>query len=221
MSGVRSNYLIMPMGSPEIQDRGSIIRGMSESTSELKKQLRKSCREIRSSLGEENRQEASLKICRLIENWSIFQGSGVVLVYLPMRGEVNLLPLMEKCKEKTWLVPRIKQHGSMNLHPYDPQRLVRHPFGMLEPDASLPIIPANQVELVLTPGLAYDRQGWRLGYGGGFYDRFFSQQKGCLRAGITFQALLQTDLPHNEQDMPMQFLVSEGGIMELFPKTPG
>lgn len=172
-------------------------------------------------MGEDYRQKASLVICKHLETWILFQKSDVILVYLPMRNEVNLLPLLNNNPNKSWLVPRILENGSMMFHPYDPDRLICHQYGMLEPDPSLPIIPANQVELVLTPGLAYDLHGWRLGYGGGFYDRFLSQQKDCIRMGVTFRALLQPDLPHNEYDIPMQYLVTEDGVKDLFPIIPG
>lgn len=194
---------------------------MPDNITELKKQIRKSCRELRTSLGENYRQKASLVICKHLETWTLFQKSEVILVYLPMRGEVDLLPLLKNNTDKSWLVPRITENGSMRFHSYDPDRLIRHQYGMLEPDPSLPIIPANQVELVLTPGLAYDLHGWRLGYGGGFYDRFLSQQKDCIRMGVTFQALLQPELPHNEYDMPMQYLVTEDGVIDLIPIIPG
>lgn len=193
---------------------------MSDNIPELKKQLRKSCREIRASLGEDYHQNASLRICRHIEAWPVFQEATVILTYLPMHAEVDLLPLMENNSQKTWLVPRILPQSRMFFHPYDPGRLVRHQFGMLEPDPALPVIPANQVELVLTPGLAYDLHGWRLGYGGGFYDRFLSEQRTCISIGVTYQALLQTDLPHLEYDVQVQYFVTEDGVKSPSFTTP-
>lgn len=194
---------------------------MPENIAEIKKHLREKCRGIRASLDEKSRHEASLMICGHLENWDVFQGKNLILTYLPMRAEVSLLPLMINNPDKSWLVPRITENGSMVFHPYDPDHLVRHQFGMLEPDTTLPIIDANQVELALTPGLAFDLHGWRLGYGGGFYDRFLSQQKDCIRMGVTYQALLQIDLPHSDHDIPMQYLVTEDGVSELYRDDPG
>jgi len=170
--------------------------------------------------GEHYQHEASLMICRNIEAWSVFQESAVILSYLPMQAEVDLLSLMENNPQKKWLVPRILSQGRMLFHPYDPGRLLRHRFGMLEPDPVLPVIPADQVELVLTPGLAYDVCGWRLGYGGGFYDRFLSGQQMLVSLGVTYQALLQTDLPHQDYDVPVQYLVTENGVESSLTRTP-
>ena len=188
---------------------------MRDNIPELKKQLRQSSREKRTSLGKDYQHKASLEICHNIEAWSVFQRAVVILSYLPMNGEVDLLSLMENNPQKKWLVPRILPQGLMLFHPYDAGRLVRHRFGMLEPDPALPVIPADQVELVLTPGIAYDQYGWRLGYGGGFYDRFLSGQQSLVSLGITYQALLQTDLPHQDYDVPVQYIVSENGVKSV------
>lgn len=208
------------MGCPEMPLARSIITGMPENIPKLKKQLRQSCREIRASLGQDYQHKASLMICRHIEAWSVFQKAAVILSYLPMLAEVDLLSLMENNPQKNWLVPRILTQGRMIFHPYDPERLLQHRFGMLEPDPALPVIPADQVELVLTPGLAYDQHGWRLGYGGGFYDRFLSGQHTLVSLGVTYQALLQTNLPHQEYDVPVQYLVTENGVKSFSIDTP-
>lgn len=193
---------------------------MTDTISEIKKRLRQSCLEKRTSLGEDYQHQASLMICRNIEAWSVFQEAAVILSYLPMTDEVDLLPLVENNPQKNWLVPRILLQGRMQFHPYDPGRLIRHRFGMLEPDPSLPVIPAEQVELVLAPGLAYDRRGWRLGYGGGFYDRFLSGQQTLVSLGVIYQALLLPDLPHQEYDVPVQYIVTENGVESSLTRTP-
>ena len=203
----------------ETEDRGSIIMKMAEKIPDLKKGLRKNCRGVRASLDEKKRDEASRLICKFIERWSVFNRSNIILAYLPMRAEVDLSVLLADHQEKTWLVPRILEDGEMFFHLYDPDRLIRHPFGMLEPDATLPSIPADRVELALIPGLAYDLRGWRLGYGGGFYDRFLSKQPKCIRLGVTFQALVLPDVPHQENDVAMQYLVTEDGLNEINPPS--
>jgi 5-formyltetrahydrofolate cyclo-ligase len=63
------------------------------------------------------------------------------------------------------------------------------------------------------PGLAFDRAGWRLGYGGGYFDRFL-QDFGGVSVGAVFQALLLDSLPHGEYDVPMQWLVMEGELIK-------
>jgi 5-formyltetrahydrofolate cyclo-ligase len=186
---------------------------MPQTTAEEKQQLRQLCRQIRRDLGEEVRARASQAICAQIERWEEFQHAQSLLAYLPIKAEVDLRPLLERHPEKHFALPRIlpEAEGRMVFHPYDPARLVRHPFGMDEPAADLPLVPENEIELCLTPGLAYDRQGWRLGYGGGYYDRFLSRFTG-VSLGVVFQALLLESIPHGEFDVPVGWVVTEAGL---------
>ena len=98
----------------------------------------------------------------------------------------------------------------MGFHAYDPDRLTRHAYGMLEPDSGCPVIRPQEIRLVLAPGLAFDGNGWRLGYGGGFYDRFLSNFQG-RSAGIAYQALLLDHIPHAGHDIPVHYLITETG----------
>jgi 5-formyltetrahydrofolate cyclo-ligase len=183
------------------------------STAEQKNQLRKHCRQIRQTLMEPVREQASLAICAHIANWSVFQNARVILTYMPIKAEVDLRPLLKEYPQKSWVLPRIvpEAEHTMSFHAYDPHQLVRHRFGMDEPAASLPFISPDVIELALVPGLAYDRSGWRLGYGGGYYDRFLVDFSGTS-LGIAFNDLLFDSLPHGEFDVPVQWLVTESGL---------
>lgn len=179
----------------------------------LKRELRRQYLERRGTLEETIRETASRAICRHIEKWRIFQQSDVILTYLPMRGEVDLSSLLTRYPQKHWLAPRLlpERKGWMALHPYDPDRLVRHAFGMLEPAADLPEVEPAAVHLALVPAVAYDRRGWRLGYGGGYFDRFLQGFQG-VSLGVTYEALLLDELPHTGHDMPVDWIVTEAGI---------
>lgn len=191
---------------------------MPDHSPNLKAQLRQQCLETRKALGKETRAQASQGICAHIGDWRLFQRSSVILTYLPMRGEVDLRPLLERHPEKRWLLPRIlpEEGNRMALHPYDPERLVRHTFGMEEPDARLPEIPPDEVQLVLVPGLAYDRRGWRLGYGGGYFDRFLKGFSGTS-LGVIYQSLLLDSIPHHQYDMPVDWVATESGLYQVSP----
>jgi 5-formyltetrahydrofolate cyclo-ligase len=188
---------------------------MSDSLTETKSQLRQQCRKLRASLGEENRTRASQSICEQLESWTIFQHSHSILTYMPIKNEVNLTPLLTRHPEKRWLLPRIlsEEEHRMVFHPYDAARLVRHPFGMAEPAADLPTVPPETIQLAFVPGLAFDRRGWRLGYGGGYFDRFLKNFAG-VSAGIIFQVLLLDEIPRGPFDVPMQWIVTELGVTQ-------
>jgi len=171
-----------------------------------KYELRKRCHEIRSSLPADLRMEASQAICSLLKSWPLFQDAGTILTYMPIKSEVDLTLLLESYPQKRWVLPRILpgEEHRMLFHLYDPQRLVRHPFGMDEPAADLPTIAP------------LDSHGWRLGYGGGYFDRFLRDFPG-ISVGIVFQDLLVESVPHDRYDIPMHWLVTETGLFQCQP----
>jgi 5-formyltetrahydrofolate cyclo-ligase len=187
---------------------------MSKLIFEQKFGLRQECRAIRKSLCEETRARASLAICERLENWDIFQQSETVLTYMPIKSEANLTLLLGRCPQKRWILPRIipEEDHRMVFQPYDANRLVRHPFGMAEPAPDLPVISPEEIQLALVPGLAFDRHGWRLGYGGGYFDRFLKAFKG-VSVGVVFQTLLLDQVPHGRFDVPMQWIITENELL--------
>ncbi|NJD59313.1 MAG: 5-formyltetrahydrofolate cyclo-ligase [Anaerolineales bacterium] len=193
----------------------NIVENQQANIATQKRQLRRRCRQIREELGETARQQASQSICAWIENWPVFEASDTILTYMPMAGEVDLTQLMERHAHKQWVLPRIITEGihQMVFHPYQPGKLVSHPFGMQEPSADLPVIPPGDIQLALVPGVAFDQQGWRLGYGGGYFDRFLNKFAG-VSLGVAFQAVLFDQLPHGENDIRVQWIVTEIGLLE-------
>ena len=192
---------------------------MNEILFQHKSRLRSQCRALRKSLGDEKRAQISLDICRRIEGWHVFRHSVTILTYMPIKSEADLTPLLERHPQKRWILPRIipEEGYRMVFHPYDPKRLIHHPFGMPEPAPDLPMIAPDEIELTLAPGLAFDRLGHRLGYGGGYFDRFLENFRG-VSAGVVFQDLLLGSVPHGAHDIPMQWIVTEH---ELFAVCRG
>jgi 5-formyltetrahydrofolate cyclo-ligase len=178
---------------------------------EAKKQLRALCRQRRDELGEDHRQQASERICDSIPEWPAFRSARVVFAYLPIKGEVDLRPLIDASPEATWAIPRIVRTPVRRLvfHAYLPDRLIPHRYGMLEPDPALPEIEPEQADLILVPGLAFTRSGYRLGYGGGYYDQLLSTPRRAATLGACFQVQLVDEIPHDLHDIPVGNLVTE------------
>ncbi len=132
---------------------------------------------------------------------------------MPIKSEADLTPLLERHPQKKWILPRIipEEDHRMVFHPYDAEHLVRHPFGMVEPTPDSPIVAPEEIQLALVPGLAVDRHGWRLGYGGGYFDRFLKEFSG-VSVGVVFHALLLHEVPHTPLDVPVQWIVTENAI---------
>ena len=89
--------------------------------------------------------------------------------------------------------------------------LIRHPYGMLEPGPDCPLIPPDQIDLVLVPGLAFDRSGGRLGRGGGYYDRWLAGFSG-ITAALCRDGLLMEAIPRLPHDLGVDLVVTETGL---------
>lgn len=178
-----------------------------------KRRLREEFCNLRECLPLEDVQVASAAICRHLAGWPILREAGVVMAYLAFRNEPDLGPLFAMLPHIRWVLPRIEGRN-LAVRPYDPARLVRHPYGMLEPAAELPVIDPAVIDIVLVPGVAFDRRGGRLGFGGGFYDRFLPTTP-ALRVGVTFDACLVDELPCTGADQRMDWIVTPGGLIEV------
>ena len=191
----------------------------STALSSYKANLRERFRALRESMVPEQVRANSLAVCRQLAGWAILQQAHTVLTYLAFRNELDTSSLFGLLPEVRWLIPRVF-HGNLVLHRYDPARLVRHRFGMLEPAPQLPTVEPAEVDLVLTPGVAFDRRGCRLGFGGGFYDRFLPTT-GALRVGVTYDSCLVDELPASERDQRMHWVVTPTQMMHCAPLWPG
>ena len=179
---------------------------------ERKVELRRHFCDLREILAGEDLVSASTAICRRLASWTLLQAARTVLTYLAFRNEIDLSPLFRILPHICWAVPRV-EGMAMTIHPYDPTRLVRHRFGMLEPEPALPEIAPGEIDVVLVPGVAFDWRGGRMGFGGGYYDRFLPTTP-APRVGITYDSCLVDTLPCGEHDQRMDWIVTPDG---LFP----
>lgn len=161
----------------------------------------------------------SEQICAQLAAWTLFQQARKVLFYHPIRNEVDLLPLAEQFPDKRWYLPVVANHDHLEFFHYHPQHTLNSgKYGIQEPlTDSDPLHTIHQTDLLLAPGLMFDRQGYRLGYGKGYFDKFFQKLAEAgqqpIRAGIVPSLLFQETLPHDPWDTPMDYLITESGIV--------
>ena len=113
-----------------------------------------------------------------VRTLSAFDSCKVIFLYCSTKKEISTHEIMELAfaSGKTVCVPLCGAHGEMTARKIASMDALRPGrFGILEPDASAPVVPPEEVELVLAPCLCADRAGYRLGYGGGYYDRFLAR----------------------------------------------
>ncbi|MGD2148433.1 MAG: 5-formyltetrahydrofolate cyclo-ligase [Anaerolineae bacterium] len=159
--------------------------------------------------------DASAAICRRLARMTVVQEAGKILTYLAFRNEPDLAALVDVLPGIAWIVPRIDREGLV-LHRYDPDSLLRHAYGMLEPLPSAPVVEPAELDVVLVPGVSFDRQGGRLGFGGGFYDRLLIRTS-AVRIGITYDACLADALPCDAHDQRMDWVVTPSQAIRCGP----
>jgi 5-formyltetrahydrofolate cyclo-ligase len=181
------------------------------STSE-KAALRKHLLQKRRSLPENLWQQWSEQICQHLRQSSQFTQAETVLAYFSFRQEPDLSSLFEL--PKNWGFPRCAEQ-SLIWHawtPHDP--LQTGAYGIPEPHPNAPVLSAAQVDLLLVPAVACDRQGFRLGYGGGFYDRLLCQPEWSHKPaiGIVFDQAYLPCLPQDPWDRALMAVCTESGL---------
>ena len=143
----------------------------------------------------------------------------IVAVYLPIGSEIDPRPLMNRLTAAgaKLALPCVQGDGSMVYRAYTRgDMLEQRPFGLLEPN---PEVPEVQPTLVLTPLLAFDRNGNRLGYGKGHYDRALTrlrEQGRVFVCGLAFFGQEVEDVPAETHDVPLDWVMTERGSIPLF-----
>lgn len=156
------------------------------------------------------REKSDSFLCRRFLEEEIVRASETIMLFSGMGAEVDTTLLIEELlrQGKRILLPRCLPDCRMEARLYDPERLKRHRYGMLEPDLSCTIVSKQEIELILVPALSYDRQRMRLGRGGGFYDRYLSDYEGQT-IGLCRDSLLCDWLPADPWDHPVQLVLTE------------
>ena len=177
-----------------------------------KKQLRRECLAKRLSLAPDTKKAADEALCRTVAALDAFREADLVLLFSPMRGEPDLTPLAALATARGAKVafPRC-ENGEMTFHTVQGENdFSPDSFGIPSPHATLPVACTTARTLCVLPGLAAGRDGSRLGYGGGFYDRFLATFAGVTVFPI-YDFLLFDSLPTEATDRPVDILITEKG----------
>lgn len=181
-----------------------------------KKSLRRECRAKRDAFGADFLVCASHRACEAIASLEAFGNADALLLYYPINNEISPLPLVDKAlaQNKKVAFP-VCDHTERRLifkEIRSLSELRESRFGLFEPDASAPAIKMSERTLCIAPAFAFSRDGSRLGYGGGFYDRFMADFGG-ITVGITYATLLFDELPNEPHDKAVDMVASEDGVI--------
>jgi 5-formyltetrahydrofolate cyclo-ligase len=183
--------------------------------SEDKDRVRKILRGKKEAMVPEERLEKSHRICRHLMD--IIRNGETVMVFTSKEKEVNTKPLIQSLfgKGNPVVVPIIvKEDFSLRLsYLRDLSVLIPSTFGVPEPIGSEIPAAAADIGTIILPMLGFDRMGGRIGYGAGYYDRFLSKNPGMRKIGIAFACQEVGRLPVDENDIRMDVIITEDGIV--------
>ena len=178
-----------------------------------KKDLRKRVRQIRDAAPAEERARADRKIMDLLLSLDDFHSASWIYTYVSFGSEPDTRELIHYCLDigKRVSVPRIekKEMNFYRIRSWDD--LVPGIWGIPEPKEGTE--PAEEPGFMLVPGLAFDRKGFRLGYGGGYYDRYLAGHEGFSTTGTSYASQLVDYLPVDQYDRPVDRIITENGII--------
>lgn len=187
--------------------------------SEEKKKLRREFFALRASLSEKERQEWDRFLNDALANSRFYREARVLLCFFPVRGEPDLLPLAAKAlrdgKKVAFPISHPEDHTMSFRAVGDLSELKKGTYGIPEPPETGELLNDARDALCLLPGLAFDRYGYRLGYGGGYYDRFLEHFSGVAIAP-TYSPFLADRLPTDDYDRPSDGVITEKGEVSLY-----
>jgi 5-formyltetrahydrofolate cyclo-ligase len=178
-----------------------------------KTELRKSFLQTRKSLSPEAWREKSDRICNHLQNSPLFERAKTVLAYFSFRQEPDLSPLFVTPRQ--WGFPRCVGK-ELSWHIWQPGDLLHSgSYGILEPLPDAPKIDQSEVDLILVPAVGCDLRGYRLGYGGGYYDRMLSKAEweSKIAIGIIFEFASIAQLPVDSWDQTLHGICTESGLI--------
>ena len=169
-----------------------------------KKELRRTIREKKRAMTEDEIENRSAKLAQLLYASDAYRNAKTIYGYLPYNQEVRTVPMLEQALRdgKRVAVPKVFGDEMKFLYLEDLTQVAKGYAGIPEPIADEPEAQ-DRTALVLMPGLAFDPQGHRIGYGGGFYDKFLAAEPNHPTLALCYDFQLLPELETEEHDIPV------------------
>lgn len=193
-----------------------------------KASLRRHFTDLRSGLAPSQRETAEVAIREHLFSLPAWREAPVICGYMSVRGELNTAPILRRAaaEGKTIALPVTVtgvREGSMifrRLSGLTPYELAPARFGIMEPVEACPALTDRDYAnaLILVPGLAFDDHGFRIGYGGGYYDRFLDKltREGIpfTTVGLVFSVCRPPAIPREAHDIPVDLIIDERSVTD-------
>ena len=180
-----------------------------------KKEIRAEVKKRRREADEETLLEKSLQILERFRQLSAYKDASLLLAYVDAKREVETRLLMRCAWDdgKKVAVPRVDGDGIMHFYYLRSLKdLEPGAFGIMEPRADCRICEPEE-GLLLMPGVAFDEQGHRVGYGGGYYDRYLEKHPHLIHIALAFEFQIFPEVPSEKHDICPDLIVTENRIL--------
>ena len=179
-----------------------------------KRAVRRAAIERRDLLSEGERAAKSERIVEHVLALPEVAAAGTVMAFWSFGSEVQTSALIERLHQAGTRVvlPRVAdgELATVAYRPGDP--VAATSFGAMEP-LGVELVPAEEVDVVIVPGVAFDRRGGRVGYGGGFYDRLFARTPSVPAVAVAFAVQLVDEVPQGRGDSLVDVIVTEDEVI--------
>lgn len=178
-----------------------------------KEDIRSRIKARKSLLSQAERSEAARRVFELVEQTAAFLLSDHILMYHSLPDELSTREFIDRwSSRKHFYLPRVNG-VNLDILPYDRSRLHLGSFNIEEPTGD-DTADMSDIELVIVPGVAYDRHGNRIGRGKGYYDRLLRDTE-AVTMGVAFACQLCDDIEPDEFDVPVHYVITDSGIIKV------
>lgn len=180
---------------------------------ESKQAIRATLRNEYAALDSIYKADADEKLIQRVKNLSIYKNSNRIFLFASVNNEVNTHDLIcdSYADGKSVYLPKCYSKGIMEFYKYTGE-LTEGRFGIPQPTGDETGTPLS-ADLMIVPGLAFTKDGRRLGQGGGFYDRYL-QKHPCITVGLCRDVFLKKELPIEWNDLPVDYVITETSVYE-------
>ena len=170
----------------------------------MKKSLRKQVLQELKALSKEEKQNMNDWLTEQLLQHPFYKEAKTIATYLSFPHEFQTAKLIEQAQKdgKTILIPKTYPQGKMDLVLYEPEKLERNSFGLLESQEEAIVFVPSQIDLIHVPGLASNPSAYRIGYGGGYYDRYLEHFPGHTISTL-YSCQIQ-DFQPDSHDIPVE-----------------
>ena len=179
--------------------------------------VRKALLKVRSAVGKAHGKASSEKVCQHIIKSELYLKAHCILGYLSFGAELSVDAVLEQALKdgKQICVPQIiSQTEFVAAELKNMEGFVLDRYGIRSVAEPIDEVEPGKIDLILVPGVAFAKNGGRMGMGAGYYDRFLLKTPQAKLLGIAYEELLQEELPMDEHDVPITYLVTEGGVVK-------